>query len=194
LPVPADEPTSLDAPGWFVIDEWLVIEDGAGRLCGVEVMLDCGAATGNITAITSSNTERVTWMPPPLIVHIDEAGSVDSAVPPTGVFPTSQPTVVEAGPSCGAADEATVRVRFSAPGPVNFVIEVNQGDNTIGTAIGSLPGDLPWKTVSVPLTRSVDIDDPLAQIVVRAADGSNEQLAVGTVDFRLDRRDFGCPF
>jgi hypothetical protein len=44
------------------------------------------------------------------------------------------------------------------------------------------------------VTVHVDADDPPAEIVIRSADPPDEQLAVGTVDFRLDRRDFGCPF
>ena len=193
LPPSIGSAMTTDVPGWFVLDEWLVIVNGSGTLCDAERGLDCDPITGRVTAVTSSDTERTVWLPAPLIAHFDAAGSVDTAVSLGGVFPTSEPTIIEAGPSCGATDEATVRVRFSAPGPVDVIVEVRQGDTLIGTATASLTDDLPWKTVQVPVTVYVDADDPLAEIVIRSVDLPDEQLAVGTVDFSLDRRDFGCP-
>lgn len=193
LPAPSGAAHPLDTAGWLVLDEWLVIANGIGTLCGLDVVLDCDGTTGRVTAISSPETERTAWLPAPLIAHLDQTGSVDRAASLNGVFPTPQPTVVEAGPSCGANDGPTARVRFSAPDPVDVIVEVRRGDTLIGTATASLTDDLPWKTVQVPLAGYVDADDPSAEIVIRSVAPPQEQLAVGAIDFSLDRRDFGCP-
>ena len=170
---------SSSGPAWRYFDGGLVVEDGVGRICDVDLSIPVsdfeGCDTGGTvidTMVTSDRPDATVWFGPPILAFQDPLRGFTHVIPLGGVASRNDAVgqgvdnvlVTSVEVTCGGPDGSLMLARVGvnlAPGAA-FSLAVIDGGTELGTGSVSGSGET---SVAFPLTAA---PGPTAELLVTA--------------------------